>query len=394
MARIDTAPWVERHEVLPTIDSATLPKPGVALAEEVAELGLDPVREMAHFYVADYVLALVQTCKAKGANKANEAFAPMLHLRDDAKRLQDHTIARCDGAFQDYLFMAIGGEVRHHPAIRATKELGHTERTKSWRVWSEMAKTIGREQLTRDASEIFACDSWGGAYGGPKWKAIADVLLARLTGELDAKTFVDRVFSLQHNGGSALDKVQWHSSCQWHHHSFGHHYDDTPRTMATNPWHCVVIGNAHHNLGATFDGDSKENYYSTLLAVCDDDHAGLWRRLWSDASWIVPTDHKVGLGCALGHLETPDPEIDIWRIGHAIKALARVADVAEKQATQGDSFAGLTVPYSEYGAYSGNPNHYHLCPVSSTFSQSHEWTNGGKNISLCQACGLAVDLNA
>ena len=50
---------------------------------------------------------------------------------------------------------------------------------------------------------------WGNTYGGEKWALICDVLIRHME-KLDTDLiFVDTVWSLQHNGGTALNKV-WH----------------------------------------------------------------------------------------------------------------------------------------------------------------------------------------
>jgi hypothetical protein len=66
--------------------------------------------------------------------------------------------------------------------------------------------------MIRDCVELFHdYGNWDSGFGGRNWEKIADILLSRETGKLDAKTFVDRVFTLQHNGGSALNKCEWKS---------------------------------------------------------------------------------------------------------------------------------------------------------------------------------------
>jgi len=55
---------------------------------------------------------------------------------------------------------------------------------------------------------------WYGGFGGEKWATCADVLVMYENGEVQgqpftAKNFCDRVFALQHNGGTILSKMSW-----------------------------------------------------------------------------------------------------------------------------------------------------------------------------------------
>lgn len=194
--------WVRRGDALPTEngDHVSL------LSDHLARL--DPARDMATFYLCDYVAANM----------------PGSELARDARRIQDAIVRDCDDAFRDYVFCALGGEVRHHRNV--SSGMG---RETQWSYWVAMGDTIGRVRLIEDACELFEDGSWSSGFGGSAWAKCARVLLARETGELDARTFVDRVFSLQHNGGSLLNKSEWRGG--------GRSYIDTQQM--------VTIGNAH-----------------------------------------------------------------------------------------------------------------------------------------------------
>lgn len=166
---------------------------------------ISPQQCMADFYVADYIMARVGMQYRSGLSPFNKGHRDAYDIRSDAKRIQESIIAKCDGIFRDYLLMAVGGELRHFKGISMPEG-----RSSSWQWFVAMSHEHGREYMANAAAELFEDDrGWVSGFGGAKWAIIARVLEARENGKLDARTFVDRVFSLQHNGGSALDKVCW-----------------------------------------------------------------------------------------------------------------------------------------------------------------------------------------
>jgi hypothetical protein len=180
---------------------------------------INPVQMMAEFYLSDYVMARINMTYRHGMSASNVGHAAAYQLRADAKRLQDNVIAKCDGIFRDYLLMAIGGELRHHYRVSMP-----TGRSSAGKWFVAMSMEYGRIRMIADAVNLFGDDyGWDSGYGGKAWQKIAKILLGRETGEIDAKTFVDRVFTLQHNGGSCLNKVSWSMS----------------------PESCTTVGDAH-----------------------------------------------------------------------------------------------------------------------------------------------------
>lgn len=230
-------PWQVRGDIIPSPIEQDAYQ---TISREAKRRMVDPVQCMADFYLCDYVLAVATPFHAN--------FDGAHTILLDALRLQQSIVARCDGLFQTYLFAAIGGEVRHHHSVYETDALKVQEykgRNGAWRQWLAMGETNCRTQLTADCIELFGdVDNWDDGYGGSSWRIIAETLHARLTGQFDAKTFVDRVFSLQHNNGSCLDKVEW------------------PRYRGANLKSCQTVGDSHH---ATRTG------FSTLLNYASDD---------------------------------------------------------------------------------------------------------------------------
>lgn len=190
-----------------------------------------PVEMMADFYLSEW-------CAVVSHDRS---------IARDAAVLQTAIVAACDDAFREYVFAAIGGELRHHRNVN----LGGG-RSSAWDYWRGMAASGDRVALIRDAVALFEDGSWTAGYGGDAWGTCARVLLSRETGALDSRTFVDRVFSLQHNSGSLLDKVEW--------------------SEQESTYYMRVIGNAH---------DARETGLATLYRYASEDgRALLLRTAW------------------------------------------------------------------------------------------------------------------
>lgn len=255
------APWVQRGDPMP--ESADLNVSEMIRTQAIV-MGLDPVQSMADFYLCDYVATVVAQGFKYGTSLHNAGTRTAHMLRADAITLQRVVTARCDGLFRDYTFAAIGGEVRHHGDIRGQVPGG---RESQWDYWYAMGECGDRQALTSDCVDLFGDGTWGGSYGGSKWATIAKTLRDRLSGKLDARTFVDRVFSLQHNGGSLLNKVQWPI------------LNGAQRDCS----YCTSIGNAHAAEAIDF---------AQLLGSASQDAVSLVRRLVSDFATFLPTGDR------------------------------------------------------------------------------------------------------
>lgn len=255
-----TAPWLRRGDTMP----ASADTNAYTLIQEEAQLRqLDPVQAMADFYLADYVRTIL-TFGFKSSSLNNGSRQAHL-LKQAATTLQDSIVQRADDLFQIYTFCAIGGEVRHHGSIRGEIPSGRSD---CWDYWLAMGEVGNRQALTQDCVDLFSDGNWGGSYGGYKWQVIAETLLARLQGVLDPRTFVDRIFSLQHNGGSLLNKVEW------------------PHLTAPNHYvnHCKYIGNAHA---------AEQIGFAVLLESASEDAQALVQSLMvSFGPWIPDNDKQ------------------------------------------------------------------------------------------------------
>ena len=106
-----------------------------------------------------------------------------------------------------YMDAAVGGELRHKHFMglpKGNRSLARGE-------WRRLRIQHGAD-LVAQGRECFMGKSWGGAYGGPRWAKIADLLFQHLDGKYTPSFFIDLALALQHNTGSVFNKVSdyWH----------------------------------------------------------------------------------------------------------------------------------------------------------------------------------------
>lgn len=139
---------------------------------------------------------------------------PLARLNSIVSVASDHQkqlIETIDKIFVAYVHVAIAGEIRHHIAIGGNQL--DNERDVAWSEWRDVHEAVGNQAIL-DIKELFL-EFTDDAYGGPPWAAAAEILYNRLEGNLgpneiaNKKLFIDRVFSMQHNGGQLLNKVEW-----------------------------------------------------------------------------------------------------------------------------------------------------------------------------------------
>jgi hypothetical protein len=113
--------------------------------------------------------------------------------------------------FYEYLNLAIGGEIRHHMAGGKVLD---KNRPIAWCDWQHIFEEHGVEAI-RVAASLFREFPSRGGYGGEPWAQAAEILAAFLDGRLgpddetNRRLFMDRVWTLEHNNGCILNKVEW-----------------------------------------------------------------------------------------------------------------------------------------------------------------------------------------
>lgn len=220
-----TPGWVTRGDVPADFyDADGNPRDtGKAALTAMGARDIDPVESMASYYLLEFMATQsLDTSAAKGSE--------LSEIIREAKAEFTALVNKLDPIFQTYAFCAIGGELRHGYDTRGSDIPG--SRGSAWDYWHLLGMNNDMRQLTADALEAFQKDSWTSGYGGSAWATCTDVLLGRLDGRYSPALFCDRMFSIQHNGGSFLNKYTWKTS-------------ETLQSLYRNVEYCQEIGNAH-----------------------------------------------------------------------------------------------------------------------------------------------------
>lgn len=143
--------------------------------------------------------------------------SPVTKLQDivnEATNVLNELVDLLDETFLQYATAAVGGELRHHANTTCLgKGSGPKHRFAAWVNWYFACQKHGIE-IFKEAEQVFL-DFPNGSYGGKPWANAAKLIYDRLDLNLansfteNQHVFVDRVFNLQHNTGSFLNKVVW-----------------------------------------------------------------------------------------------------------------------------------------------------------------------------------------
>lgn len=259
---IKVAPWAERGV---NVDRSSRSHRSAA-----STWGIDSSIDLCQSQADFYLLEALASGVVAGFGMTRED--PYLRLlASEAASLKADLVARLDRTFRGYVDMIIGGELRHHRAAQDSSTL-RGDRSDAWVEWHAI-RAAGGTAVLADAVVLFE-DFGSSSYGGSAWATIAKVLLARETGQISPATFVDRVWSLQHNGGSLFDKMHWSRSNR-------RHWGLTELNEILLPAH-----------------GARVTPWSLLLAVASDEVRELFAEVWRQAN---------RLRVALGERAVPAP---------------------------------------------------------------------------------------
>lgn len=205
---IKKLPWTERSV-------PTLPLQGkVPTMDDCDNENIDPIQMAADFYLLDAIKNLVRFSAITGSERTMNYLADRDRLvrNNDmlsavtvsARREYDRLVERLDQNLLAYAVSVVGGELRYH---RAASSSLPSSRSSAWRAFTGIVEEHGVDAVF-DAVDLFE-DFNSNGYGGHKWAQIAQVTAQRLSGKMPAWLFVDRIITLQHNGGCVLNKVSW-----------------------------------------------------------------------------------------------------------------------------------------------------------------------------------------
>lgn len=199
------APWETREDS--PID-VTLPSMSDCKYKQI-----DPIQAAANFYLLDAIKSSVRMAQVTGADDRWSAASQTLKSSDSMLAAVTVSGERSYRALVEYLapnflaysLSAVGGELRYHKAIGG--KVLSSSRSDAWDQFVQVVQTKGADVLF-EADTLFQ-EFGGGAYGGPKWGTASKIVGQFVKGSMPAWLFVDRVFTLQHNGGCFLNKVSW-----------------------------------------------------------------------------------------------------------------------------------------------------------------------------------------
>ena len=199
-------------------------------------------------------------------------------LSKKANGLYHDLVEDLDGCFREYVHLACGGELRHHSAMGPS--LGKGFRRGAWVRWFYIYQDNGPEALLKMA-DLFE-EFGGGSYGGPPWANAARILYQREVGELgpddftNKQLFVDRCFTLEHNGGCFLNKLSWINKREDRDAPYSYHFGDMKSYVleahASNP---VNIDMLYGYASKEIQDLVKE--YLAIATSNNIDVVGLWK---------------------------------------------------------------------------------------------------------------------
>lgn len=92
----------------------------------------------------------------------------------------------------------------------AITDMDGSGRNAAWREWMRyLQDQPDPDRAMHEAYRAFADAPWDGGYGGEAWATAAKLCADYMAGKVKDRTFIDRCWSLEHNGGNVFNKV-WH----------------------------------------------------------------------------------------------------------------------------------------------------------------------------------------
>lgn len=118
------------------------------------------------------------------------------HLIPTCGTYEDHTPAPCD----------TNVALMNQPLYDFVTESHCDGRTAAWGEWRRYRERYGVDLLTNGA-QVFDKGDWSNGFGGRSWGTVAKLVRDFLIGKVKPRTFIDRCWSLEHNGGCVFDKA-------------------------------------------------------------------------------------------------------------------------------------------------------------------------------------------
>jgi len=171
----------------------------------------------ADFYLAESAVQFL-TFDAKQDLELGSKADLLYRLEKYQQRVTNDAVDR----FFTYWCFACVGEFRHIQNLTGSKHFtkclkalvssgkGNRRATQTSSETLAIFKVFGEDVVLQAIEDYFdetdGEKHWGKGYGGEAWGTIAENARLFVTGKRNAKVFLDTSFSIQHNGGLALDK--------------------------------------------------------------------------------------------------------------------------------------------------------------------------------------------
>ena len=141
-------------------------------------------------------------------------------LFNDLKTAHSKDTENLEKLFFAYLSLAVVTELQNNDEITTPEkkikkvvgtlfeDLEEDESEDSGLVYLKHNVPTCREALSffETTKKAFGALKWKMSFGGKEWRDIADKVLMRLKGEIDAVVFVDVIFDIEHHSGHVFDK--------------------------------------------------------------------------------------------------------------------------------------------------------------------------------------------
>jgi hypothetical protein len=190
----------------------------------IAGVGLDSAlpKTISYDEFAELFSAYSSTVNLKRlhAERDNKPVSVLHRIRFDAELAMKGLVNDWYEPIFEYMMMAIGGELRHHRAVQDTTPL-NAGRRGCWAIYKRIVDHLGVNEAMAQAYDVFL-DFTSDGYGGALWADGAKVVSQAHQGILgpnefmNRKMFLDRVWTLEHNGGCFLNKIEWNNAHGWH----------------------------------------------------------------------------------------------------------------------------------------------------------------------------------
>lgn len=225
---IDSAVWKKEWPILAKNSNSSHPVTLAAnfylLEAMIAGVGLDSTlpKTISYDEFAELFSAYSSTVNLKRlhAERYNKPVSVLHKIRLDAELAMKDLVDSWYEPILEYMMMAIGGELRHHRVVGNTTPLSGGRRV-CWAIYRRIVNHLGVNEAMSQAYDVFM-DFKSDGYGGALWAEGARVVSQANQGVLgpnefiNRKMFLDRVWTLEHNGGCFLNKIEWNNAHGWH----------------------------------------------------------------------------------------------------------------------------------------------------------------------------------